>query len=134
LEKDYKIPVIGALPFDEEVLYAESRYIFSLKFPEHKFSQVIKRVAAKIFDVEPKEKFEIMYELLNVIKNAKKINTKNLLQKSKASKTTFQENFDMLLNQGFLSYQKGYSSLTERGKNYLTNYSSISKFISDFGL
>jgi len=134
LEKKYKIPVIGALPFDEEVLYAESRYIFSLKFPEHKFSQVIKRVSAKIFGVEPKEKYEIMHELLHEIQNAKRIDNKKLLERTKISKSVFKENLNWLVNQKFLLYRGGTSSLTERGEKFLDNYHSISQFIVDFGL
>jgi len=134
LENDYKIPVIGALPFDEEVLYAESRYIFSLKFPEHKFSQVIKRVAAKVFGIEPKEKYEVMHDLLHEIKSAKWIDNKKLLERTKISKSVFKENLDWLVNQKFLLYKEGNSSITERGEKFLDNFKSISKFIVDFGL
>ncbi len=139
IEDNLKINIVGALPFDEEILFSESRYIIVMRYPEHKFSQVIKRLAAKVFGIEPKEYIEVIYNLLKKIKkNKNRMTAEKIFLASKLRKNVFDDYFRLIQEKGLVMRSNDKEPyqyvVSPRGHKYLSEYSVIVNFIGNFGL
>jgi MinD-like ATPase involved in chromosome partitioning or flagellar assembly len=44
----FQVPVLGVFPLSEEMADLGSKAIFSMEFPDHPYTQVIKQVAASV--------------------------------------------------------------------------------------
>ncbi len=51
IERSLELPVIGVLPFTEEIMFAESQYVFSQKHKSHPFSKKIAEIATSLGDI-----------------------------------------------------------------------------------
>jgi len=58
LENVFGFPVVAAIPFTEDLLIAESSYVFYEKHPHHKFSKEIKKIVAEIITRHPANTLE----------------------------------------------------------------------------
>jgi len=84
-------------------------------------------------------RLEIIRDILEVIKSKSgKIKPTHILYKSNLSHQMMEEYLQELIEKSFIleslnKKQKTYS-ITEKGKNYLSQYSSIVEFTNTFGL
>jgi MinD-like ATPase involved in chromosome partitioning or flagellar assembly len=51
VKKTYDLPIVGVLPNADEVMLMASRDLFSLRYPDHPFSQEIRAVARSLVEV-----------------------------------------------------------------------------------
>jgi MinD-like ATPase involved in chromosome partitioning or flagellar assembly len=49
-EEQYGQPVVGVLPLDEDLMDMQSADIFSLRFPDHPWSQVVRKIAEHVIE------------------------------------------------------------------------------------
>ncbi len=138
LVKSFGLPVAGALPFSEEILFAESSFIFSHKYPHHNFSKEVQRIAMSVFDEKPHERLGILHGLLELVKKKKVVSEPDLYKSSKLAKGVFVDSVKELRIDKFLksSEQKGKTmfSLTAKGQDFLANYGRVSDFVGKFRL
>lgn len=137
VESSFKLPIAGALPLSEDIILAQSQYVFSDKYPEHEFSHEIQRIAAKVFGVKPKEHLELMHDLLMAVKEGIE------LEKITHSKGIRQPRCDRyinnMLNEGFIEKStdkkgKEIILITKKGEKFLNKYKVIRKFVDNFRL
>jgi predicted transcriptional regulator len=86
-----------------------------------------------------RNRLEIIYDILRVIRDRNgKIKPTHILYKSNLSHQMMNEYLSELINKGFvveISQKKGKTyGITEKGNNYLSQFSLISDFTSSFGL
>jgi predicted transcriptional regulator len=84
-------------------------------------------------------RLEVMHDILEVVKNRNgKIKPTHILYKSNLSYQMMEEYLNELISKGFLVEQrlkKGRTySITEKGMNFLSQYSMIKDFTVSFGL
>jgi len=89
--------------------------------------------------MEKRGKLEVVYDILNIIKNHKNsIKPTPLLRSSNLSSKRFQKYYSELLEKGLIremTYNNGkLVTLTDKGFEYLDKYKTITSFIEDFGL
>jgi len=137
--KSFNLPVAGALPFSEDLILAQSQYVFSERHPEHPFSREIHRIALSVFGVRPKEQLQILYDLLKAIKEKKQISVENIITKKILPPQNFQEYIDDFVAKGFIQEttdKKGNMivSITKKGARFLKKYKVIRKFVNSFRL
>ena len=86
-----------------------------------------------------REKLEVIYDILNIIRhNKNSIKPTPLLRHSNLSSERFKEYFSELLERGFIrEIENGDGkliTLTDKGFIYLEKYKTLISFIEDFGL
>lgn len=84
-------------------------------------------------------RLEVIYDILNIIKNNKNsIKMTPLLRKSNLSSERFQNYYAELSQKGFvreiISENSKTITLTDKGFKYLDTYKNITSFIDDFDL
>lgn len=89
--------------------------------------------------MKKRDRLQIIYDILEVIRDkGEKIKPTHILYKSNLSHQMMQQYLDELIGKGFineLKHDKGKTySLTEKGFNYLSGYTQITKFVESFGL
>ena len=86
-----------------------------------------------------RNRLEIIFDILRVIRDRNgKIKPTHILYKSNLSHQMMTEYLTELISKGFILELKGKNgktyAITEKGANYLSQYSLISDFTSSFGL
>lgn len=85
-----------------------------------------------------RQKFEIMKDILEIIRCHKEIKPTPLLRKSNLSSTRFKEYYEEMLNKKLIreiSKPNGKAIIiSETGQRYLEKYQSIISFIEEFEL
>ena len=82
-----------------------------------------------------RNKLEIIKDILKIIQeNRNAIKITPLLRKSNLSSKRFYEYMKDFEEKKFIIKSEGKIKLLEKGKNYLEKYSSIVRFIEEFGL
>jgi MinD-like ATPase involved in chromosome partitioning or flagellar assembly len=131
VEKSYSMPVGGVLPFSEEIMLAQSQYVFSEQEIEHEFSQGIQELAAGVLGVRRKQHLEIMQELLMQIRKAKKVQVSKVCAPDIPQKTC-EGYVDQMLQSGFIELHKDLVSIAPKGEKFLKKYKTISRFVDKF--
>ncbi len=143
VEDAFGLPVAATLPLSEDVILSQSRFIFTEKYPGHKFSKGIWDIAENVLGLRPKAHLEIMRDILLDISEGKLVSRKQ-----------FAHYIDKLLKEQFIKEikdkkpreekqkpkqkekheQKQKYIITEKGKKYLKKYKTIRKFVDNFRL
>ena len=55
LEDIFEFPVVAAIPFSEDLLIAESKYVIYEKYPDHPFSKHIKNIVNEVIIIKPRK-------------------------------------------------------------------------------
>jgi MinD-like ATPase involved in chromosome partitioning or flagellar assembly len=131
IEKAYKMPVGGVLPFSEDLMLAQSQYVFSERKPEHEFTQGIQEIAADVFGVKKKKHLEIMHDILAQVRDAKALAVSKVYVPNTPQKTCDSYVKEMLKG-GFLDKSGDKVSITAKGQKSLKKYGTISKFVDNF--
>jgi predicted transcriptional regulator len=89
--------------------------------------------------VKKRERLEVIKDILESVREGRKIKPTRLLYASNLSPQMFKEYIDELLKKGFLRLEsdeneKKTFSLTKRGYEFLQEYKVIENFIENFGL
>jgi predicted transcriptional regulator len=89
--------------------------------------------------VKKRERLEVIKDILESVREGRKIKPTRLLYASNLSPQMFKEYIDELMKKGFLSIEtdkdnKKTFSLTKRGFDFLQEYKVIENFIENFGL
>jgi predicted transcriptional regulator len=84
-------------------------------------------------------RLDVIRDILQVIKQNRKIKPTRLLYASNLSPQMFKDYVDELIKKGFIKVEleeenKKYFSLTARGNNFVNEYKVIENFIENFGL
>ena len=136
VEKSFELPIAGALPLSEDIILAQSQYVFTDRYPEHEFSQEIQRIAAKVFGVKPKEHLELMQDILMDVK--KGVELEKLAHSKGVNQARCDRYLTNMLNEGFIKKEakkgKEILSITEKGEKFLNKYKVIRKFVDNFRL
>ena len=134
VQSAFKLPVAGMVPLTEEIILAQSQYVFSDRYPNHPFSKEIQLIASRVFGVKPKPHLELMQYLLMEIKKMAGITINELmsLKNVKAERCRFY--VGSMIESGFIQSNDGKFSITSKGERYLKKYKTIRKFVDDFRL
>ncbi len=136
VEKSFDLPVAGMLPFSDDIILAQSKFVFSQVNPEHIFSEEIHSIVFNVFGIKPKTHLEAMNELLVQVKD-EKIESEKLLCKH-LKRERCKAYIKDLLSEGFIEIHKGKSrqlyGITKKGLRFLKKYKSIGRFVSKFRL
>lgn len=89
--------------------------------------------------VKKRERLEVIKDILDSVREGRKIKPTRLLYASNLSPQMFKEYIDELIKKGFLKLEsdendKKTFSLTKRGFDFLQEYKVIENFIENFGL
>ena len=88
-----------------------------------------------MFNIKPKERLEVTYDILKIINsNKNKILRDKLKKLSKLDVGNFRDYTQVLSEKGFITSNGKTYSLTKSGKEYLGEYKIILGFIDSFGL
>jgi MinD-like ATPase involved in chromosome partitioning or flagellar assembly len=134
VEDAFNLPVAGVLPFSDDVLFSESQFVFSEKYPNHKFSAEIHNIVTKVFNIKPKEHLEVMHDLLQYIKDGKKCSIDNISGAKDLPCKNSGEYLDTFIEDGFIREIKGNLKITKKGSKFLKKYQIIKRFADDFRL
>jgi len=128
VEKAFKVQVAGMLPYSEDIMLSQSQFIMSDKDPDNIFSRSIYGIAETVFGVKPKGHLEIMHDLLLDLSEGK-----TLLQcKAHIPPSKCDSYVNKLIDEGFISKEKGKFIMEEKGTKFLKKYNSIKKFVDNF--
>lgn len=134
VEKSFNLPVAGALPLSEDIILAQSQYVFSDKYPEHEYSREIQNIAAKVFGVKPRQHLELMQYILNIVNEKGPITQDKLKGMKNVYQPRFEKYINDLLASGFIINKNNVFSITKKGEKFLKKYKSIRKFVAGFRL
>lgn len=86
-----------------------------------------------------RERLDVIKDILNSIRNNRKIKPTRLLYASNLSPQMFKEYINELIGKGFIKLdvdekEKKTFSLTNKGNNFLEEYRVIENFVRNFGL
>ena len=86
-----------------------------------------------------RERLDVIRDILNAIKDKRKIKPTRLLYSSNLSPQMFKDYINELLTKGFISLdidekEKKSFSLTPKGYEFLEEYKIIENFVENFGL
>ena len=86
-----------------------------------------------------RERLEVIKDILNVIRQKRKIKPTRLLFSSNLSPQMFKNYVDELLSKGFIKTEEAEPGkkeflLDKRGMDFLQEYKAIENFIENFGL
>ena len=86
-----------------------------------------------------RERLAVIRDILNSIRNTKKIKPTRLLYASNLSPQMFKEYINELLKKGFIELEhleedRKTFNLTKKGNSFLEEYKIIENFIENFGL
>jgi predicted transcriptional regulator len=85
-----------------------------------------------------RERLEIIKDILQVVKDSRKIKPTRLLYSSNLSPQMFKEYVTELQTKGFVDEmeekKKKFFILTEKGETFLEEYKQLSSFVKNFGL
>jgi MinD-like ATPase involved in chromosome partitioning or flagellar assembly len=132
IEKKFKLPVAGMVPLTEEIILAQSQFVFSDKYPNHPFSKEIQAIGSKVFGVKPKVHLELMHYLLTQINKKVSIEISDLIKLKKVRLQRCKKYISDLIESGFIMKKKNSLSITSKGKKFLGKYKTITKFVDDF--
>jgi MinD-like ATPase involved in chromosome partitioning or flagellar assembly len=132
IEKSFGLPVAGMVPLTEEIILAQSQYVFSDKYPNHPFSKEIQAIGSKVFGVKPKVHLELMHYLLTEINKKITIDMSELLNLKKVRFQRCKIYISNLIDSGFIVKKKSTVKITKKGQNFLDKYKTIRKFVDDF--
>jgi MinD-like ATPase involved in chromosome partitioning or flagellar assembly len=133
IEGAFKIPVAGILPLAEEIILAQSQYVFSERHPNHPFSRALQNIGAKIFGVKPKVHLEIMHDMMEGARTSTSIAQLKCLPN--IPKNICEQYTKDLIRTGFIK-KTGKASylISQKGHNFLKKYKTIRKFVNNFRL
>lgn len=86
-----------------------------------------------------RERLEVIRDMLNIVKDNRKIKPTRLLYGSNLSPQMFKEYIDELVNKKLVKLEvdekdKKFFSLAKKGNDFLQEYKLIENFIENFGL
>ncbi len=86
-----------------------------------------------------RERLEVIRDMLNIVKDNRKIKPTRLLYGSNLSPQMFKEYIDELINKKLVKLEvdekdKKFFSLAKKGNDFLQEYKLIENFIENFGL
>ncbi|MBT6690495.1 hypothetical protein HN903_02160 [archaeon] len=81
-----------------------------------------------------RERLEVIHDILTTINKSKQIRPTKLLHKSNLSPQMFKQYIEELTKKKFIIKSETEFSLTNKGKEFLTEYRTILSFIDNFGL
>jgi len=89
--------------------------------------------------VKKRERLEIIKDILEAIRNNKKIKPTRLLYASNLSPQMFKEYINELINKGFVKTdvdekERKNFLITKKGNEFLEEYKIIERFVENFGL
>ena len=88
--------------------------------------------------VKKRERLEVIKDILNVIRDSRKIKPTRLLYASNLSPQMFKDYVDELLEKKFVKVEeedgKKTFSITPKGNEFLQEYKVIERFVDNFGL
>lgn len=89
--------------------------------------------------VKKRERLEVIKDILNSVRERRRIKPTRLLYASNLSPQMFKEYIDELIRKGFIKLEiddeeKRTFSLTKKGYEFLQEYKVIENFIENFGL
>lgn len=134
VEKAFKVPVAGVLPFTEDIMLAESQFIFTERYPNHKYSREIQSIGARVFGIKPKEHLELLHYILSDIDAKGGIPASELVCIKRVKPERCKRYISDMLDQSMLQQRRGRIELTVKGQNYLKKYKTISRFVDRFRL
>ncbi|MCF7861035.1 MinD/ParA family protein [Candidatus Woesearchaeota archaeon] len=132
LESKYNVNVAGFLPFSESLMLAQSKYVFIDKWPEDIFSYEMQKAVDVIMGVKPKSHLERMYAILSKINKTGSSDVKSLYSIRDFNKDNCRFCVDGLLEEKFLVKHADKIKITDKGRNYLSKYSVIRRFVEGF--
>jgi len=123
IEKFYGYPVAGILPFSEDILLSESKYIFAHKRPTHPFSKEIARIGAKIFEMVHSSEHVAFTLLKSIAEMGVDLNVKTLEEATGINSLKLKEQLRELLDKKFIRFEKmagvKMMVLTTKGQKYV---------------
>jgi len=134
VHKKFGIPVAGMLPFSEDLMSAQSQYVFSDKFPGHEFSTALQTIGYRLFGVKPRQHLEMMQHILGVIKRLEPVSMKKLEQERGVYIPKARRYLDEMLQRGFVTVNAGNYSVSRKGEQFLAKFRTIKRFVRDFRL
>lgn len=139
VEEAFKIPVAGMLPLSEDLILAQSQYVFSERYPDHPFSKEIQNIARRMFDVKPRKHLELMHYLLKDIKKKGPISVEEIVSEKNVYQPRSKRYINDLLKADSITKVKDKDgkdmlSITKKGEKFLDKYDVISKFVDGFRL
>jgi len=86
-----------------------------------------------------RERLEVIRDMLNIVKDNRKIKPTRLLYGSNLSPQMFKGYIDELVNKKFVKIEvdekdKKFFSLAKKGQDFLQEYKLIENFVENFGL
>jgi len=139
LEEIFKLPVAGVLPFAEEIMLAESKFVFAHKYPNHAFSREIGHIARSVFGLRPKEPMQIMYDILKTIEEQGAVPGRNQIQPpAYLSDDDLKKYLQNLHRKKYIQEKtkdgSNHISVTKKGEEFLGSYNVMKDFIESFGI
>jgi len=134
VEDAFNLPVAGMVPLTEEIILAQSQFVFSDRYPEHAFSMEIQAIGAKVFNIKPKEHLELMQYLLEEIKKTGKTGMSAKVCVKNVRPERCKKYIEDMLKSGFLLGKDDRVIITDKGNRFLGKYKTIRKFVKNFRL
>lgn len=132
ISKSFKIPIAGALPLTEEIILAQSQFIFLDKYPDHEFSKEIKNIASNVFGVKPRDHLSLMKFMLDILKEEGPAPLDELRKGKIAYRPKADKYLDDMIDQKFIKKDKEQLAITEKGEEFLKRYKTIHRFVDGF--
>ena len=115
-------------------MLAESRFVFTEKYPTHKFSREIQSIGAKVFGIKPKEHVDLLHYILSDIDKKGGISATDLVCIKRVRPERCKRYIADMLESGMLVQKRGKIVLTKKGTDFLAKYKTIRRFVNRFRL